>query len=325
MTASPTILTSAERNLLARSRLILVGYGAQGEAEASNLKRSEIPFELALRRSSPSTEKAKNAGHTVVALEEVDPRGRIMVMNLPDDQQGDIYRRYRFEEASHLIFAHGFNTTFGLIPVVKSGPLHCLVAPKGAAAGLKEFYATNDALPAILATNGPAKDTDKILLETYARAIGCHAQSLVWARFEDETVCDLFSEQTLLCGGVSSLVRQAFEVLVEGGYKPETAYFETLFELKLIVDLMWKQGITGMRQKISPTARYGDITRGDRVIDASVKERMRTILREIEQGDFAKEFLSQNQSEAYQQQSQKQAAHLIETIGLELRKKRLGS
>lgn len=309
--------------ILNESRIGLLGYGAQGAAEAENLRRSHVTFKLGLRPEGASAERAKSAGFQIWSIEDVVSLSDTIVLNLPDQEQASIYREY-IQSAPHIkriVFAHGFNTHFGLIPVFSKGPQHYLVAPKGAAGGLVEFYGTQNALAAILAIRSEGKITndDRRWAEAYALAIGCHPHGLIWADFKDETECDLFSEQALLCGGVSSLLRTAYEVLVENGYHPEAAYFETLYELKLIVDLMWKRGITGMREKISPTARYGDITRGDRIIDHTVKARMQEVLEEIQRGEFAKEFLKEFLSPEFKRLEFHQSQHAIERIGKKLR------
>jgi ketol-acid reductoisomerase len=317
--------TKEDQEILSKEPLVLLGYGAQGEAEATNLQKSGIPFILGIRPGGKSAEKAKANNMEFVdipeAIEMAAQKNGSLVMNLADQVQAEIYKEFiAGKNVKRLVFAHGFNTHFKLIPLEDTGPEHVLVAPKGAASGLMEFYQTPYALPAILALqNSKEEASSKKWAEAYARAVGANPKGFVWADFKDETECDLFSEQALLCGGVSSLLRNAYEVMVEAGYNPQTAYFESLFELKLIVDLIWKQGITGMRNRISPTARYGDITRGDRVIDAQVKENMKKILKEVQSGEFAKEFLSQYGNDAYQKIEKEQSEHKIEKIGKELR------
>lgn len=325
MQTSDIQMNDQHREALESSKIGLLGYGAQGKAEAENLRRSGIDFKLGLRTDGSSAKAAREKGFSVTSIEEVIESSETLIMNLPDQIQADFYRKY-IEPATHiqrLVFAHGFNTHFKLIPVKANGPAHILVAPKGAAGGLVEFYQTQNALAAILAIRSENSDQsqNKLWAEAYALAIGCHPRALIWADFKDETECDLFSEQVLLCGGVSSLLRTSYEVLIENGYHPEAAYFETLYELKLIVDLIWKQGISGMRSKISPTARYGDITRGDRIIDSQVKEKMLEVLKEIQSGKFAKEFLSEINSKEFKQTEVIQSEHPIEKIGAHLRAK----
>ncbi len=308
---------------LSDAHLCLIGYGAQGRAEALNLRRSQVTFSLGLRPGGTSWNKAVEDGFAPLEFNEALRGATHVALNLPDQIQARFFQEHlKGLSLKALIFAHGFNTYFKLIPLVPGGPAHLLIAPKGAASGLIEFYGTPTALPAILAVENSSEGD--ALLEfgrRYALAIGCHPKGLVTANFKDETVCDLFSEQVLLCGGVSSLLRQSYEVLVEGGYNPETAYFETLYELKLIVDLLWKSGINGMRARISPTARYGDVTRGDRVINESVKAEMRKILLEIESGSFAKEFLNKINSQEFDELQKSQAKHPLEKIGTQLREK----
>lgn len=304
----------------------MLGYGAQGRAEAENLRRSGVHFRIGLRESGPSARLAKQDGFEVSSIESTVNESEVLLMNLPDEAQASVYEKsIRNSSVRYLIFAHGFNTHFQLIPSQEDGPIHVLIAPKGAASGLQQYYGKPEALPAILALQQGSRlsptNEEKVWIEDLAQALGAHPQGLTWASFKDECVCDLFSEQVLLCGGVSQLLKTSYEVLVESGYNPETAYFETLYELKLIVDLIWKQGITGMRAKISPTARYGDITRGHRVIDEHVKTKMKEVLKEIESGEFAKEFLKQANSDRYLQEQSNQSQHPIEQIGRDLRKK----
>ncbi len=301
--------------------LILVGFGAQGRAEALNLKRSEVPFKLALRPASPSWSKAQAEGFDVVDLNSFDPQGAFVVLNVPDQAHHQVASEIRRRGTpSAWIFAHGFSTHFKTLAMEPGGPAHLLVAPKGAAHGLVEFYQTSQALPAILALeNSRNDDALKSWAEAYALGIGCHPQGLIWARFRDETECDLFSEQALLCGGVSALLKTSYEVMVEAGYHPEAAYFESLYELKLIVDLIWKDGITGMRRRISPTARYGDVTRGPRVIDLSTKERMKEVLTEIQSGQFAQEFLTNIESSSFRAQEERDSKHPLEEMGRKIR------
>lgn len=305
--------------ILNERKLTLVGYGAQGRAEALCLRRSGVNFALALRPGGASWQKAVQDGFVPADFEAALTDASDVALNIPDEAQRDFFETHlqTRTQIERLVFAHGFSTHFGRIAVEKAQ--HVLVAPKGAAGGLIEFYQTPQALPAILAARPKASATDQVWIETYALALGCHPKALVWADFKDEAECDLFSEQVLLCGGVSNLLMRSFEVLIEAGYNPETAYFETVYELKLIVDIIWKEGISGMRSRISPTARFGDLTRGSRVIDESVKSRMSEILREIQSGQFTKEFLNDSKTHESKKIFKKDQEHLIEKIGADLR------
>ena len=305
-------------------KLGLLGYGSQGRAEALNLRKSNFKFHLGIRPGR-SWDKAVKDGLEPMSPEECIEKSEIVFLNLPDQTQANFYREH-LQKQAHLrwiVFAHGFSTSFQLIPVEPQGPAHILIAPKGAASGLEKLYGTPKALPGVLAYEATKKNPigpeEKIEIEKLALALGCHPKAVFWASFKDECICDLFSEQALLCGGVSSILKKSFETLVEAGYNPKTAYFETLYELKLIVDLIWEHGISGMRYRISPTARYGDVTRGDRVIDDSVKENMKKILSEIESGKFTQEFLEKNQSSEYQGEMNRQSDHEIEKIGTLIR------
>lgn len=314
---------SEDRKRLQDKSIGMIGYGAQGCAEAKNLKKSELNFSLGLRKNGKTWKQAEADGFQPKSIEEVVSNSRILLINIPDQSQAEVYERFiKKSEVEYLVFAHGFSTYFERIPLEDSKK-HILIAPKGAASGLEKFYRSDNALPAILAfrseDSSEASQEEKLWIEALARCLGAHPKALVWADFKDETVCDLFSEQALLCGGVSSLLRRTYEVLVEGGYNPETAYFETLFELKLIVDMIWSQGISGMRDKISPTARYGDVSRGDRIFGEEVKSKMKQVLKEIESGKFADEFLNKIESPEFKKKVEEQANHPIEKIGKELR------
>lgn len=314
-----SLIDSKEIEILNRLSLGMFGFGAQGSAEALNLRRSGISLRLAVRSGGSSEARAKTAGFQTESFESLASEASYVLMNLADQAQGGVYEKYlkNRPQLKALIFPHGFASHFGMIPAKKNGPLHVLIAPKGAASGLQRLYGEEKALPAILAVkdeNGDREPTpeEKEWIEALAKAMGCHPKKLVWARFQDEAVSDLFSEQVLLCGGVTELLRKTFECLVERGYSKDTAYFETLYELKLIVDLIWEEGIDGMRRRISPTARYGDITRGSRVIGDEVKNSMKKVLEEIESGKFAREFLEKESSDEYQKLWDEQAQHPIE-------------
>jgi ketol-acid reductoisomerase len=304
----------------------LIGYGSQGRAEALNLRKSKIEFRLGLRQGA-SWQKALEDGFRPETIENCLQHSEVVFINLPDQAQAEFYRQ-SIRPHSHirwLVFAHGFSTAFKLIPVEPLGAAHILIAPKGAASGLESFFGTSKALPGILSfeatEKNPIGEDEKNQVESLAKGVGCHPKALFWSQFRDEAICDLFSEQALLCGGVSHLLTATYETLVEAGYRPETAYFETLYELKLIVDLIWEHGISGMRDRISPTARYGDITRGRRVIDSHVKSNLKNILAEIESGEFTQEFLSQCDSPAYRHERDQQSRHEIEKLGRLIREK----
>lgn len=311
---------------LKKKKICMIGFGAQAKAEARNLKRSGIGFKLGLRKDSPSLEPAQAEGFSVCGIEDVLQDSEICLLNIPDQEQPRFYTHcLKKSSIKYVVYAHGFSIHFGLIEPTPTEATSVLIAPKGAASGLENFYGTENALPAILAFQSPTRSTaseeERKWIEELALAMGCHSKALIWAQFKDETVCDLFSEQSLLCGGVSELLKLSFECLTEAGYQKETAYFETLFELKLIVDLIWKKGISGMRDQISPTARYGDLTRGSRIIDSHVKNKMKEVLAEIESGQFAREFLEKVNSKEYLSLVEESRKHPIEGVGNILRKK----
>lgn len=302
----------------------MIGYGSQGRAEALNLKDSGMQLQIGVR-PGPSFERAKADGFQTASNKDVFLENEVVFINAPDESQGEIFNQIpKAAKVKYLVFAHGFAIHFKQIDLSKRPELTAvLIAPKGAASGLRSLYKTPRALPSILALRDsqPREATleEKKWIEELAISVGCHPQFLIWAQFKDEAVCDLFAEQALLCGGVSSLLLKSFETLVEAGYDSKTAYFETLFELKLIVDLIWENGISGMRDRISPTARYGDITRGDRIIDNSVKEKMKQVLKEVEDGRFAQEFLAENKNPAYLNKIENLRQHPLEELGRNLR------
>jgi len=320
-----TVITDQETHLLNSLSLGMFGFGAQGSAEYQNLQKSGVNCRLALRQAGKSAEKAKALGIQSENFETIASQTTHLFMNLPDHVQAKVYQEVLATQPNlrYLIFAHGFASHYELISCVDDGPIHVLIAPKGAASGLTQLYNTPKALPVILAVrdhNGdrPPTDEERTWIEALAKALGANPNRLIWARFKDETVCDLFAEQALLCGGVSSLLRKSFEVLTEAGYQADAAYYETLYELKLIVDLIWEHGISGMRDRISPTARYGDVTRGDLIINEETKSRMKEVLNQVESGEFAREFLAKNQSPDYLEKIQAQRDHPIEKTHREL-------
>ncbi|TVQ78492.1 MAG: ketol-acid reductoisomerase [Bradymonadales bacterium] len=322
------ILTKEEIELLNSLSLGMFGFGAQGQAEARNLHQSQVQVKIAVRPKGASADRAKAQGFELLSFKEMANSFSHILMNLPDQIQGSYFKEYLegAPQLKALIFSHGFASHFDQIPCKDAGPIHVLVAPKGAASGLVKLYGQAQALPAILAVKDasgerPPTVTEKQWIEALAKAMGAHPRKLIWARFQDEAVSDLFSEQSLLCGGLAELIRSAYEVLIENGYQPEAAYYETLYELKLIVDLVWEFGIHGMIERISPTARYGAVTRGDRVLPAAVKERMKEVLSEIESGEFAREFLRDSDSPQFLKKLDASAKHPIEKLHQEIQDK----
>ena len=310
-------------NLIKGKTIGIIGYGSQGHAHAQNLRDSGCQVIIAEALDSEGWEAAKNAGFRVTGAAEVAKDADIIVMLAPDNLHPQIYHKSIESELSQgktLMFAHGFNIHYSQIV-----PPHnidvSMIAPKGPGHILRQLYIEGSGVPALVAiyqdASGKAKDTAL----AYAKGIGSGKAGVLETTFAEETETDLFGEQTVLCGGVSSLVKAGFETLVEAGYQPEIAYFECFHELKLIVDLMYQGGLNYMRYSISDTAEYGDYTRGPRVINDLVREEMEQILAEIQDGSFATEWILENQAGRphFNAMKRNEVEHPIEIVGKKLR------
>ena len=301
----------------------VLGYGSQGHAHAQNLAASGVEVVVGLRENSPSWAKAEAAGLKVTTPDEASRVADIVMMTLPDETTAAIYREHvepNLVAGNYLAVAHGFNIHFGVIdPPPEINVFMC--APKGPGHTVRANYEQGRGVPSLVAVHqDPSGDTLEIAL-AYAKGIGAGRAGIIETNFREETETDLFGEQTVLCGGLTALMQAGYETLVEAGYAPEMAYFETIHEVKLIVDLIYEGGVANMRYSISNTAEYGDLTRGPRIVDESVRERMREILKEIQTGVFAREFIVENQSGGLQFQAlRKQGqAHPMEEVGAWLR------
>jgi len=301
----------------------IIGYGSQGHAHAQNLRDSGCQVIIAEALDSAGWKAAENAGFKVTNATEVTKQADIIVMLAPDNLHPLIYHESIEKELSKgktLMFAHGFNIHYSQIVPPPDVDVS-MIAPKGPGHILRRLYIEGSGIPALVAihqdTSGKAKD----IALAYAKGIGCARAGVLETTFAEETETDLFGEQTVLCGGVSSLVKAGFETLVEAGYQPEIAYFECFHELKLIVDLMYQGGLNYMRYSISDTAEYGDYTRGPRVINDLVKEEMEQILAEIQDGSFAREWILENQAgrPSFNALKRKDAEHPVEIVGKKLR------
>lgn len=313
----------ADRSLIANRKVAVIGYGSQGHAHALNLKDSGIDVRVGLRDGSSSKAKAEAAGLRVLSVADASVEADLVMILLPDTEQKAVYEESiapNLNDGDAVFFAHGFNIRFDQI-VPEAGLDVAMVAPKGPGHLVRRTYEEGGGVPALIAVAQDASGTAHGLALAYADAIGGSRAGVLDTTFAEETETDLFGEQVVLCGGVTSLVQAGFETLVEAGYQPESAYFECLHELKLIVDLMYEQGISGMRYSISDTAEYGDLTRGPRIINDSVKEEMRTILGEIQSGKFAEEWIAESRSGRANFHALEAAGkeHPIEKIGEELR------
>jgi ketol-acid reductoisomerase len=301
----------------------VIGYGSQGHAHAQNLRSSGVDVVVGLRKDSPSWGKAESAGLRVLQPAEAAREARIIMMTLPDESMGAIYREHiepNLKPGDYLAVAHGFNIHFGVIRPPANVNVF-MVAPKGPGHTVRAHYEQGRGVPALVAVHqDPSGDTLQVAL-AYAKGIGAGRAGIIETNFREETETDLFGEQTVLCGGLTALMQAGYETLVEAGYSPEMAYFETIHEVKLIVDLIYEGGIANMRYSVSNTAEFGDLTRGPRVIDESVKARMKQILGEIQKGEFAREFILENQAGAlsFQALRKRGAAHPMEAVGARLR------
>jgi len=301
----------------------IVGYGSQGHAHAQNLRDSGCQVIVAEAEESPGWQQAKEAGFKVLTAVEVAKEADIIVMLAPDNLHRDIYYgaiKQGLKPGNTLMFAHGFNIHYGQI--VPSPDIDVtMIAPKCPGHMVRQLYTEGKAPPAIVAVYQDASGKAKDIALAYAKGIGCTRAGVIETTFAEETETDLFGEQVVLCGGVTALMKAAFETLVDAGYQPEIAYFECLNELKLIVDLIYEGGLSYMRYSVSDTAEYGDYTRGPRVIDDMVKDEMGQILSEIQDGSFAKEWILENQvgRPVYNALKRKDEEHLVEVVGRELR------
>ncbi len=313
----------ADRSLIDGRKVAVVGYGSQGHAHALNLHDSGVDVRVGLRPGSSSAAKAEAAGLRVLPVEEAAAEADLVMLLLPDTAQAAVYDK---EIAPHLVegdavfFAHGFNIRYGTI-VPAPGIDVAMVAPKGPGHLVRRTYTEGGGVPALIAVAADESGSAMALALAYADAIGATRAGVLETTFTEETETDLFGEQVVLCGGLTALVTAGFETLVDAGYQPESAYFECLHELKLIVDLMYEQGISGMRFSISSTAEYGDLTRGPRIVSDAVRAEMRTILGEIQDGTFAREWIDENASGLGRYEALRAAGkeHQIEKVGAELR------
>ncbi len=315
--------SDADQALVRSRKVAVIGYGSQGHAHALNLSESGVDVRVGLREDSASRAKAEAAGLRVTSVAEAASEADVIMILLPDTEQARVYEAEiapYLVDGDALFFAHGFNIRFGLIAPPEGIDVG-MVAPKGPGHLVRRTYTEGGGVPSLIAVSKDASGKAMQLALSYADAIGATRAGVLETTFEEETETDLFGEQVVLCGGVTALVTAGFETLVEAGYQPESAYFECLHELKLIVDLMYEQGISGMRFSVSDTAEYGDMTRGPRIIDEHVRAEMRKILGEIRDGSFAKEWVKENEAgrPVYKALREKGREHQIEKVGAELR------
>ena len=313
----------ADLSVLEGKTIAILGYGSQGHAHALNLRDSGCEVVVGLRPDSKSRADAEGEGFEVHEVADAASRGEVVMVLVPDEKQADVWEAEISDGIAAgdlLMFAHGFSVHFGFIEP-PAGVDIGMVAPKGPGHLVRRQYAEGRGVPCLMSVHQDATGRAHDLVLAYASGIGGGRAGIIETSFKDECETDLFGEQSVLCGGATELVRAGFETLVEAGYDPRLAYFETLHELKLIVDLMYEKGIQGMRYSISNTAEYGDMTRGNRVITAQTREAMRQILADIQSGEFAKEWIAENRAgaESFQRLRDEAAGHPIEKVGKDLR------
>lgn len=314
----------ADLSLLKGKTIAILGYGSQGHAQAQNLRDSGCNVVIGQRPGSPNYDLAIEHGFKPVSAEEATKQADLVNMLLPDEVQGDVYKSAvlpNLKKGALLMCSHGFNIHFGqVVPPV--GVDTALVAPKGPGHLVRSEYVAGGGVPTLIAMGPGSSDASRALALAYAKGIGGTRGGVIETTFAEETETDLFGEQVVLCGGVSALVKAGFETLVEAGYQPEMAYFECMHELKLIVDLFYQGGLNYMRYSVSNTAEYGDYTRGPRIVTEETKKEMKKILKEIQTGQFAREWILENKANqaGFKSIRRNEREHLIEKVGRQLRK-----
>jgi ketol-acid reductoisomerase len=313
----------ADLSKLDGKTVAILGYGSQGHAHSLNLKDSGVDVVVGLRPDSASVEQARSNGLEVTDVGDAASRGDIVMVLLPDEKHGEVWReqiRDGIAPGNTLLFGHGFSVHYGEVEPPPEVDV-ALIAPKGPGHLVRRQFLEGSGVPGLVAIHANASGDALPLALAYAKGIGCTRGGVIETTFKDETETDLFGEQAVLCGGVSELVRAGYETLVDAGYDPKLAYFECLHELKLIVDLMYEKGITGMRFSVSNTAEYGDLTRGKRIISDTTRQAMKDVLGEIQSGEFAREWIAENRAgqENFKRMREEQAGHQIEREGKELR------
>ncbi|MEM9465410.1 MAG: ketol-acid reductoisomerase [Actinomycetota bacterium] len=312
-----------DRSAIADKKVAILGYGSQGHAHALNLKESGVDVRVGLREGSGSVAKAEAAGLKVASIADATAEADVVMMLMPDTEMAAIYEEHvapNMNAGDALFFAHGFNIRFDLINPADDLDV-CMVAPKGPGHLVRRTYTEGGGVPGLMAVEQDASGNAKAVALAYADAIGCSRGGVIETTFTEETETDLFGEQAVLCGGTTRLVQAGFETLIEAGYQPEVAYFECLHELKLIVDLMYEEGIAGMRYSVSDTAEWGDLVTGPRIVNDDTKAEMKQVLTEIQDGTFARNWVEESRSGRAKFRELEEAGfdHPIEKIGKELR------
>lgn len=314
----------ADLSLLKDKTIAILGYGSQGHAQAQNLKDSGCNVVVGQRPGSANYDLAVSHGFEPMSLADATKAGDLVNILLPDEVQGDLYKseiKPNLEAGNLLMCSHGFNIHFGQV-TPPEGVDTALVAPKGPGHLVRSEYEKGGGVPSLIAMGDGASENSRSLALAYAKGIGGTRGGVIETTIAEETETDLFGEQVVLCGGVSALVKAAFETLVEAGYQPEMAYFECMHELKLIVDLFYQGGLNYMRYSVSNTAEFGDYTRGPRIVTEETKQEMKKVLKEIQSGQFAKEWILENKANQAMFKSYRRADrdHEVEKVGAELRR-----
>lgn len=313
-----------KQSKIKKRKIAIIGYGSQGHAHAQNLRDSGMKVSIGLRKGSSSWDKAKGAGFDVMTVDKASKWADIIMILAPDTSQADIYNESivdNLNPGDAVVFSHGLNIHYGQIVPPPNVDVF-MVAPKAPGHTVRGQFEDGAGVPMLIAVHQNSTGEAEDLALAYAGAIGGGRAGIIETTFKNETETDLFGEQAVLCGGVTALIQAGFETLVEAGYPPEMAYFECCHEVKLIVDLIYEGGITNMRYSISDTAEYGDLTRGPRVVTAETKKEMKKILTEIQNGEFAREWILENQAgrPVYNALLKKGQEHPIEETGGQLRK-----
>lgn len=313
----------ANMEFLKDKTVAIIGYGSQGHAHALNLHESGVNVIVGLYEGSKSKEKAEKAGLKVMSVADATKNADVVMILIPDETQAKVYNeeiKPNLKPSAALAFAHGFNIHFGQIDPPANNDVF-MVAPKGPGHLVRRVYTEGAGVPCLLAVHQDASGHAHDIGLAYAKGVGGTRAGVLETTFEEETETDLFGEQAVLCGGVTALIKAGFEVLVEAGYKPESAYFECMHEMKLIVDLLYEGGMSKMRHSVSDTAEYGDYQIGPRIITEDTKNEMRKVLKEIQDGEFARRWLNENQTNrpVFKASRRHEAVHPIEIVGKDLR------
>lgn len=313
----------ANIEVLQNKKIAVIGYGSQGHAQAQNLRDSGLDVVVGLRPGSKSFSQVEADGLKALTIEEACAQADVIHVLIPDENQREIYEKYirpNLTAGKALSFSHGFNIHFGQIVPPQDVDVF-MAAPKSPGHVFRRLYVEGQGVPGLVAVYQDATGKCRDLAFAFAKGIGCTRAGVLETTFREETETDLFGEQAVLCGGLTELIRAGFDTLVEAGYQPEIAYFECLHEMKLIVDLVYEGGIGNMRYSISDTAEYGDLVTGRRIVNEETRKEMKKVLQEIQDGQFAKNWLLENQvgRPAYNAMKKRDEEHLIEKVGKELR------